>query len=202
VSSWIAARIGDVVTMNDPCEEIKVPSGCTRVDAPKSGMGVLKAPYVYITDMIDYARKNNYDSVMLINSDIELRDKRGAIGKYLEACERGLAIGIRFNIKAVREPYGIDVFILHKNFYHLFGDAPFVMGQRWWDYWLPYRFGSNGHSIFNISEPIFYHKEHRVQYSEREWMRMLEVFNEYEKDSVSRNIGRLVYLKFSESKKK
>jgi hypothetical protein len=30
---------------------------------------------------------------------------------------------------------------------------------------------------------------------------MLEVFNEYEKDSVSRNIGRLVYLKFSESKK-
>jgi hypothetical protein len=206
VSSWVAADIGDVVTMNDPCEDIKVPSGCTRVDAPKSGKEVFKAPYVYITDMIDYARKNDYDSVMLINSDIELRDQRKVLGGYLDACERGLVIASRYNykegyIKAIREPYGIDVFIVHKNFYYLFYEAPFVMGQCWWDYWLPYRFGSNGHSIFNVSESIFYHKEHHVQYSEREWMRMFEVFNEYEKDSVSRNIGKLVYLKFSESKK-
>jgi hypothetical protein len=181
VSSWVAADIGDVVTMNDPCEEIKVPSGCIRVDAPKSGKEVFKAPYVYITDMIDYARKNDYDSVMLINSDIELRDQRKVLGGYLEACERGLVISNRYDhsgnyIKGIRYFVGIDVFVVHKKFYHLFSEAPFVMGQTWWDYWLPYRFAVNDLPIFNIKASIFYHKEHYVQYSHIDWMRMCDYF--------------------------
>lgn len=181
VSSWVAADIGDVVTMNDPCEDIKVPSGCIRVDAPKSGKEVFKAPYIYITDMIDYARKNDYDSVMLINSDIELRDQRKALGGYLDACERGLVISNRYDhsgnyIKGIRYSYGIDVFVVHKKFYHLFSEAPFVMGQTWWDYWLPYRFAVNDLPIFNIKASIFYHKEHHVQYSAADWMRMCEHF--------------------------
>jgi hypothetical protein len=181
VSSWVAADIGDVVTMNDPCEDIKVPSGCIRVDAPKSGKEVFKAPYVYITDMIDYARKNDYDSVMLINSDIELRDQRKVIKEYLNLCSFGLVISNRYDhsgnyIKGVRYFVGIDVFVVHKKFYHLFSEAPFVMGQTWWDYWLPYRFAVNDLPIFNIKASIFYHKEHHVQYSAADWMRMCEHF--------------------------
>jgi hypothetical protein len=131
--------------------------------------------------MIDYARKNDYDSVMLINSDIELRDQRKVLGGYLDACERGLVISNRYDhsgnyIKGIRYSYGIDVFVVHKKFYHLFSEAPFVMGQTWWDYWLPYRFVVNDLPIFNIKASIFYHKEHHVQYSAADWMRMCEHF--------------------------
>ena len=142
--------------------------------------GVQKAPYVPISAFIEYAKRNGLEQIMLINSDIAIQDPEGLLAHYCAKAKDGLIFASREdhdgNGKSKRYIHGFDVFIIHAKFYKLITASMFCMGQTWWDYWLPFQFIRNQVSITLVKEPLFFHREHPVQYGHEEWVRMTEHF--------------------------
>jgi hypothetical protein len=141
----------------------------------------MKAPYVMISAMIDYARALDADALMLINSDIELHDPDNVLPGYVEESVNGLIFANRHDHNGdyddpQRYAHGFDVFIIHRNYFDILPQSMFCMGQTWWDYWIPYRFIQAKIPITLVKEPIFLHQRHPVQYNQKEWERMTEHF--------------------------
>jgi hypothetical protein len=142
--------------------------------------GVQRVPYVPISAFIEYAKRNGLEQVMLINSDIAINDPRGLVQNYCGRAKGGLIFASREDHngdgRSRRYIHGFDVFVIHSNYYHLITASMFCMGQTWWDYWVPWQFIRNNVSVTLVKEPVFFHREHPVQYSHDEWVRMTEHF--------------------------
>lgn len=170
--------------------------------------GVFKAPYVPISAFIDYAKEHDLGQVMLINSDIVLRDEANEFDKYWDWAVNGLVIARRENhdgtfVNRSKELYGIDVFVINCLYYHLIPQSMFCMGQTWWDYWIPYRFIKSNNNVFEVKEALFFHQTHKLQYNREEWIRMTEYFKWIENISdikPNRN-GNIYYQVDRESQK-
>lgn len=182
VETWIEAGfkvlsfngMGEIDQLKDQYPNVEfVP--CRTAD------GLFKRPYVPISAFIDYAKSKDIEQVMIINSDIVLKDGHGDINKYLDWCDNGLVIANREDHEGafdngVRYMHGFDVFVVHSKHYGLIPQTLFCMGQTWWDYWLPFRFIKNKVPVTCVKEPIFYHQSHDVQYDSIEWSRMTKHF--------------------------
>jgi len=143
--------------------------------------GVFKAPYVPISAFINYAKEHDIEQVLLLNSDIVIKDEQGALNRYLDWASNGLVIANREDHNGdyktpIRYPHGFDAFIIHKNYYDRIPTSMFCMGQTWWDYWLPYRFLKQNIPVVIAREEIFFHHRHPVQYDGKEWVKMTQHF--------------------------
>lgn len=182
VKSWIDHG-HDAISVNhsDEIAKLKPAYPCDFMACYRTMEGTLKAPYVPINAFIDIAKAKRYPCIMLINSDIVLRDPEKVLDKYEKLSEQGLILANRhdhngdFNDPTLY-PHGFDVFIVNAKWYHLVPQTLFAMGQTWWDYWLPYRFIMQGVPLFGVKEPIFLHQRHPVQYRQQEWERMTAHF--------------------------
>lgn len=148
----------------------------------RTALGLMKAPYVMINAMVDLAASwPSCDAVVLINSDIEIADPSGILDNYIERSADGLIFANRHDHNGDRHnpqryEHGFDVFIIHRNFFHVLPQSLFCMGQTWWDYWIPFRFIKAGIPVTLVKEPIFLHHRHPVQYNGQEWVRMTKHF--------------------------
>lgn len=194
VDSWIKAGF-KVVSINGKAEIETLKKQYPTVEfieCNRTMDGVYKAPYVPISAIIDLAKERQYESIMIINSDIVIKDESKHIQKYVDWCDAGLVIANREDhdgtfANSKRYLYGFDVFMVHSNFYHLIPQSMFCLGQTWWDYWLPYRLIKSGVQVVDVREPIFYHQSHPVQYNGDEWKRMTEHFHWMENISNKRS---------------
>ena len=151
------------------------------IRSSRASSGLFKAPYAPISAMIDLAIERGAETCILVNSDIELRDPDGILSAYIEMAKDGLIFANRHDhngdgMNPTRYDHGFDVFIINRIFFRLLPQTLFVMGQTWWDYWIPWRFMESGIPIQLVNEPIFLHHRHPVQYDQKEWERMTEHF--------------------------
>jgi hypothetical protein len=145
--------------------------------------GIYKRPYVFISSFIEYAEANDIEAIMIINSDIVLN---GDVSQHFAQCEKGLVFANRCDHNGdFQNPtlyrYGFDVFFIHSRYYGIIPQSLFAMGQTWWDYWVPMRFIKTGLPIKLITDCLFLHARHAVQYNSAEWVKMTEHFQWIEK---------------------
>jgi len=101
--------------------------------------------------------------IMLINADIEIDVNRQfpKIDKEVMAFPRYDYSVSKDETKKAR---GLDVFMFPAKSLRLIIDAPFQIGQPWWDYWIPFHFIQLNHPISIINDEIFFHERHRKRW--------------------------------------
>ncbi len=134
-------------------------------------------PYVSVNTLLDFAKEQEDESIMILNSDIFLHNA----GQILEqASQHDFCFAHRLDVAEVEPlspgarpmPSGIDIFILKKWILHIFPQTNFAVGLTHWDYWLPWVAVKNGIKLFEIKAPFAYHKIHPQQWKPEIWQRM------------------------------
>ena len=186
VRSWVDAGL-PVHSINAP-EEVAVLSSlypCTFVECGQAARMPHRKSYAPINAILQDLRESDYDAALVVNSDVEWHPEPGRVPSLLSdlfrACEGGLVFSSRKDHNGDHKhgtiyKHGFDAFFLHRRFLDVLPESMFVLGQTWWDYWLPYRFIAEGLPLFALKDPPFYHQRHQLQYDRKEWERMTEHF--------------------------
>lgn len=185
IESW--NKLGIKIYSLNISEEIralknKYPSYVNFIESKNTTKHISGKPCIIINEMIDHFRENNTgDILMLINSDIILKTTQELIFKIKSISEICIPISHRINYKedfsaGNKYAFGFDVFFIHKKYVNIFPPSLYSMGQTWWDYWLPYTALKNKIPVFIIQDWFAFHKEHPVQYNEKDWIKMTEYF--------------------------
>ena len=176
-------------------DTVDVPKGARRVDVePSKGY---RRPYIYLDSLVHQALEDGVDYAIITNSDIELRDPsgilKGYLGDYMTIANR---IDYKGDHKGQVYPFGFDLFIIPRSFLEKIPKSLFVIGQTWWDYWLPYIAIKSGLPLRMAKEPILWHREHPQQHDSNEWERMTELFvwmEQVHKGRKPHDVTRMVY---------
>jgi hypothetical protein len=132
-------------------------------------------PYlVRITDHIQIARES---PILLINSDIEIRDTQQEFDEQWHKPDADTLIcGVRWehkpkSVKKELNPYGIDAFritpamVKHFDFIsdHSADEHEYVIGVPGWDYWLPWTLHLEGFAVRRAESKLM-HEIHDMGY--------------------------------------
>lgn len=117
-------------------------------------------------------------TVLLINSDIELRGDQQLITEPLSRGEQ--VVGIRWNYRdqnyktATREKWGLDAFSFTPELAQSLPRLELSIGRPFFDYWLPYHSRRIGQSMHFIGDRLLFHKTHDLLWSQSDWSRGCE----------------------------
>lgn len=174
--SWRNAGL-EVCSFNHPSEIAALAAAyqVSFVAIEKTAAAVFGRPYIPIKAMLDWATQNAA-SVLLINSDIELRLTPFELRRLRLLGDAGLVYFVRFNhdgdlARAAPEPWGIDAFLFHGRNAVGFADSFLSMGQPFWDYWVPLGFAALGHPVWAVEWPAALHRNHARSWSWEGWHR-------------------------------
>jgi FkbM family methyltransferase len=176
LSSW--KKLGVKVVSLNSIDDIKKLTGLYDVEfvsTENTSEHIFKKPYVKINALLDYGgSQNESDIICLINSDIELLHNAEIISTIESKAAEGLVLASRYNYieqhsDSMLEPYGIDIFAMHKKFTSIFPKTVFSMGQCAWDYWVPLHFMKNKLPIHHILSPVSFHKRHDLNWDLNGW---------------------------------
>ena len=185
ISSW--NKLGISIYSINTMDEIrklkgKYPTYVKFVPSTKTTNHIFGKPCISINAMVDHFNSNNTgDILMLINSDITLNATLVYLDKIKNISDSCITIAHRINhavdfVNKKKYVYGFDVFFIDKKYVNIFPPSIYSMGQTWWDYWIPYVAIKNKIPTFILSEDFAFHKEHDMQYSEKDWIKMTEYF--------------------------
>lgn len=176
LTSWREAGM-HVRSFNHPSE---IPTLASRYDVElvpveRTGFPVFGRHFVPINRMLEWAVERDA-TMLIINSDIELRLAPWELQRARWAADGGLCYFIRHNhdgdiALATREPYGIDAFLLSGKAAGIVGESFLSMGQPFWDYWLPYTFASERRPLVCVEFPAAFHRRHVQRWSWEDWHR-------------------------------
>ena len=118
-------------------------------------------------------------TVMLINSDIEIRGEQRLIRDAIAA---GTMIGIRHNYDSQwwlskPEEWGVDVFSFTPETAAGLPRLPLRIGKPMWDYWALHFL--RGRPQQWIREPLFFHQSHGLRWDQTQWLDGYRVFTEH-----------------------
>jgi hypothetical protein len=110
---------------------------------------------------------------VLLNSDIVLRLTAEQLARFVEQCSGGLGYLVKYNhdgdeSRAIREPYGIDVFVFDASTVEV-GASSLSMGQPVWDYWLPHEFLRTGRKVYTTDDRTTFHRRHLQTWDMQRW---------------------------------
>ena len=111
--------------------------------------------------------------ILLINSDIEIHGPQSMV-REPHAAGR-VIVGIRHNYRnhwwadSSRFVWGVDAFAITPELARSLPESPLEIGRPMWDYWLPYHCKLYGSAMEWIGEPLFYHREHPINWSSSDW---------------------------------
>ena len=173
--SWISAGIS-YTTVNSYGEKITVPKGARAVVTNQDGRDLYGKPYIFIDDLLRLAQDDGIDVAIITNSDIELI---GDITPYLSG--DSVYMGNRLDhdgdtVNGATYPHGFDLFIIPMAHIGAIRRSLFVLGQTWWDYYLPWSLIKAGIPINRVKDGTIAHRRHAIQYSAQDWHRMTEHF--------------------------
>jgi hypothetical protein len=160
--------------------------------------------YVSINAMLDWAKEQKEDQFLFINSDIIINDPKGLLNQVRD----GVAMIKRMDFdedisKAKKYDHGIDAFIIPYKYLKIFPQSIYCMGQTFWDYWIPFRTVKEGVKLFEIKEPIIFHKKHNVQYKQDQWIKLARYFqwenDLYKYSSAINRMSLFIYQTFTQA---
>jgi FkbM family methyltransferase len=174
IQSWHQAGM-EVYSFNHPAE-IEVLSGhfdVNFVSVTDTTSSVFGRHYIPINAMLNFAHCESMPA-MLINADIDLAISPWQLKRARWLSDGGMCYFIRHNYsvdprRGVREPYGIDAFLLHGRDSRLFPESFLSMGQPYWDYWLPHTFAANDRPLVCVDHPLAFHHNHPRNWSWSNW---------------------------------
>ena len=176
MKSWRSAGL-QVRAFNHPSEIPKLAQlfDVEFVPVVETSEQIFGRHFIPIKTMLDWAAKQNA-TVLLINSDIQLRLEPWEMKRLRWLSHGGLCYFVRYNhdgdyTRAAREPYGIDAFLLHGRDAALFPDSFLSMGQPFWDYWIPHTFAAHQRPLCGVEFPAAFHRSHRQSWSWENWHR-------------------------------
>lgn len=197
VDSWVALGM-KVVSMNNKSEIELIKEDYPNVEfvaTHRTMEKLYKRPLVNINALIDYAKDQDEDQFMIINSDIIIKDVHGMLPSIKGKMDTGVTMVKRrdfehdINQSRVFES-GIDIFFIHKKFLNIFAQGVYCIGECWWDYWIPYTIIENGIPLHKLNEAFAFHKMHNIQYDMYKWGWISEYFK-WEKNIKGKNAGQL-----------
>lgn len=140
-------------------------------------------PYISIASFFDFGQTLPDQVVALVNSDIQLKYNKAVLDNIEQTVSKGgFVIGKRYNYSrtyqdARIEGAGVDFFVLNRDHLPLLPRTyQFVMGQCWWDYWLPTVISDLKIPTYKINHPLLYHKKHPLQWSQKLWHELADLF--------------------------
>jgi hypothetical protein len=177
--SWIDFGF-KYTTINSKLDNLAPIDGVKFILTDKTGINLYGKPYIFIDCLLKQAILDGVDFAIITNSDIELR---GNPMKCILKSKDGLVISKRWDWSSENRdinpyPGGFDVFIIEKKFLSEWKESNFVLGQPWWDYWIPYWMIKSNKSVYENIDPIFYHKKHSTQYDNNQWLDLGKYFEE------------------------
>jgi hypothetical protein len=186
--SWMDAGI-DYTTVNACGEDITVPDGARAIDTTANARHLYGKPYIFIDDLLDIARADDVGIAIITNSDIELI---GDITPYLSG--DAVYIGNRLDhdgdtAKGSTYPHGFDLFIIPRKYIDLIPQTLFVLGQTWWDYYVPWVLMQANAPLRRVPDGTIAHRRHAMQYNTASWERMTEHFKYVAHDKAFRHMS-------------
>jgi hypothetical protein len=141
--------------------------------------GVQRKPYAALDSILDAFLDTGEEHCAIINGDIEIHDPDGLINA--SAASGDLVCGKRWDHNgdragATQFPSGFDLFVLHRKHAISVPRSMFVIGQTWWDYWLPWSCVQAGHRLTTFFAPVAFHRRHPLNYVNTDWQRMTQHF--------------------------
>lgn len=140
-------------------------------------------PYVSLNALLDFAKEQEDEDVVLINSDIVLTPCRGILEyQFSTHCSDSIGIINRYDFEADDYsdariyPFGFDVFLIKKKNLKVFPQSIYALGQTWWDYFVPYTAVKSGVMIHRINGMLAMHRKHQTQWSDESWRKMTKFF--------------------------
>jgi hypothetical protein len=135
-------------------------------------------PYVSLDSILDTFLESGDPHCCIINGDIEIRDPDGLIEA---SAGDALVCGRRWDHNGDKDgsvlfPSGFDFFVLNRDHAMSVPRSMFVIGQTWWDYWLPWSCLQAGHRLTTIGSAVAFHKRHPINYGHNDWVRMTHHF--------------------------
>jgi hypothetical protein len=179
IESWLAHG-HEVVCVQGRCDDIaaSIDGLPVQVIRTKPTMaGSRPKAYVGLDAILDAFLLSGADRCGIINGDIEIYDPDGLI----DAEQRGLACVRRYDhdgdLATARVfPSGFDLFLLDRSHAESVPRSMFVIGQTFWDYWLPWSCLQAGHILTTIDAPVIYHRRHALNYAHQDWLRTVHHF--------------------------
>ncbi len=165
VDTWRSVGLRVVAVQNEGESERlagSFPHVCFKeVSPPVNGMFSKATPL--IKSITDQAIEEN-DSVLIINSDISIKDRPSSFASNWAVHPKTLNVGIRWNASPgskhrTREPWGIDAFLITKPMAETIPDLGFQIGLPGWDFWIVYHLHLNGYAV-NVTKSRLFHENH------------------------------------------
>ena len=143
------------------------------IEVKKTGQKLYGKPYVFINDLVDYAKEHE---CLLINSDILINNiiPKPNPNECIVLNRRDIKDYNYHNATLLQSGY--DAFYLTPNTAKLLPKTDLALGQCHWDYWLPYMMAKNRVKLITYRRPLIYHEVHPVQYSHESWVKTAEIF--------------------------
>jgi hypothetical protein len=123
----------------------------------------------HLARVADHIKHTADGPILLINSDIEIRDTAEQFASQWCGDDADTLIcGVRLDhprgsYRSAMHPYGIDAFRITPAMSETLPDDGFVIGSPGWDYWLPWRIAQLGYKV-RAAKSQFMHETHQMGY--------------------------------------
>lgn len=177
ITSWIdhGHSVICVQGHGDKIHDLPVGAAVERVRPTAAGRQ--GRPYVGLDAILDSFLASGQEKCGIINGDIEISDPDGLLHGDTEdllCIRRHDHSGDKS--RAVVFSSGFDMFVLTRAHALSVPRSLFVIGQTFWDYWLPWSAARAGHTLGTINTPIIYHQRHALNYAHHDWLRTVHHF--------------------------
>jgi hypothetical protein len=125
----------------------------------------------HLARVADHIKHTADGPILLINSDIEIRDTpKQFFDQWMGDDADTLICGVRLdhpfgNYKNTKHPYGIDAFRITPEMAKAVRDDGFVIGSPGWDYWLPWQLSQAGFRVRAANSQLM-HEIHAMNYGQ------------------------------------
>lgn len=179
-TSWVTHG-HKVVCVQGPDDDVResAPDNAEIMRFKPIMAGRQSRPYIALDSILEAFLATGDKSCCIINGDIEISDPL----KLMDAAEATgrLVCGRRWDHDGVYDhakvfPNGFDFFIIHREHALATPRSMFVIGQTFWDYWLPWSCSMRGYRLVTIGPPVAYHRRHPMNYGHEDWVRTVQHF--------------------------
>lgn len=162
------------------------------IESDRNAHDIYRKDYIYAYDLIKIAFKNCVDeSIFVINSDIELNNDSinfHKIPKYKNELEWFEYLSFNslicfkrfdfFNNDLSRWDSGNDGFIINRKFLPILKDCGFVVGQCFWDWWIPMSFFKANKTTWTFNKLFLIHHLHPRNHNQLNWDYNFQLFKD------------------------
>lgn len=182
INSWVNSGF-DIVSINHISEQDKV-TIYPKVEyyfTEETKEHIFKKHLPPLNAFIQYAKEHELDYFCLINSDIEAYLSTENIDKIKDNINGGMVCAHRCDYDTVHTESkmyyeGVDVFFMSSRTLKLIPQNDFVLGRCHFDFWLPYKIATQRQVLKFITNKLFFHKKHDIQYNAESWKQTADLF--------------------------